>query len=320
MAHELESVEGKVCMAYSGEPGWHGLGTRVSNDLTPEEMMKAAGVDWKVRELKTYAEMKIQGKTTRIPTGMKALIRETDNKILTQVGSNWNPVQNADAFEFFSEFVSAGDMEMHTAGSLKGGKIVWALAKIDDNFELFGGDKVESYLLFSNPHMYGKTIDVKFTPIRVVCNNTLTFAISQQAKNQVKWNHRKQFDAEQVKKVLNIAKNKMSDYKKTAEILGAKVTTKDVMVKYFGELLGTSKKEGKDLSRNAERALELVSTQPGADFAKDSMWSVYNAVTYLVDHELGRNVDNRMTSAWFGQNAGLKQRALSKALEFADVV
>ena len=112
----------------------------------------------------------------------------------------------------------------------------------------------------------------------------------------------------------------MSDYKKTAEILGAKVTTKDVMVKYFGELLGTSKKEGKDLSRNAERALELVSTQPGADFAKDSMWSVYNAVTYLVDHELGRNVDNRMTSAWFGQNAGLKQRALSKALEFADVV
>lgn len=315
--HEIEMVDGKAAMAYAGEVPWHGLGVPVSDNLTPTEMMDAAGVNWKVRELKTYAEMKIDGKTTRLPTGMKALVRETDGKVLTQVGTGWKPVQNEEAFNFFTDFVEAGDMKMHTAGSLKGGQIVWALAKTEDSFTVFDGDKVESYLLFSNPHQYGKTIDIKFTPIRVVCNNTLTLALGMSATNQVKLNHRAEFDAENVKKIMGLAKAKMDDYKKTAEILGATKVNTDVMVKYFGDLLGTSVKKDKDLSRTGQRAMELLEVQPGADFAKGTMWSAYNAVTYLVDHELGRSVDTRLTSAWFGVNARLKQNALESALAIA---
>ena len=116
---------------------------------------------------------------------MKALVRSSDNKVLTNIGQIWNPVQNEEAFEFFSEYVLAGDMEMHTAGSLKGGQMVWALAKVKESFDLFGGDKVESYLLFSNPHLYGKSIDIRFTPIRVVCNNTLSLSLEQQAERSI---------------------------------------------------------------------------------------------------------------------------------------
>ncbi len=83
------------------------------------------------------------------------------NKILTNVGGDWNPVQNADAFEFFSEYVLAGDMEMNTAGSLKGGRNVFALAKVKESFDILGSDQVDSYLLFSNPHEYGKAVDVQ---------------------------------------------------------------------------------------------------------------------------------------------------------------
>ena len=132
-------------MAYAGQVPWHGLGVPVSNDLTPNQMMVKAGVDWKVQEVDTFVRFNNQ----EMATGQKALVRETDGRILTTVGENWNPVQNEDAFNFFSEYCMSGDMEMHTAGSLKDGQMVWALAKVKDSFEIFGGDRVDSYLLFS---------------------------------------------------------------------------------------------------------------------------------------------------------------------------
>ena len=195
MAHLVET------MAYAGEVPWHGLGVPVSNDLTPVQMQEKAGLDWQVREVESFIEF--DGK--RMPTGQKSLVRETDGKILTNVGENWNPVQNDKAFEFFHEFVLSGDMEMHTAGSLKGGQMVWALAKVKDSFVINGRDRVDSYLLFSNPHQYGKSIDIRFTPIRVVCNNTLTFSLDSKSDASVRVGHRVEFDADAAKKAIGIA-------------------------------------------------------------------------------------------------------------------
>ena len=213
MAHQVET------MAYAGEVPWHGLGVEVSNDLTPNQMMKKAGLDWTVDQIDSYATLP-NGK--KVATGMKALVRSSDNKVLTNIGQIWNPVQNEEAFEFFSEYVLAGDMEMHTAGSLKGGQMVWALAKVKESFDLFGGDKVESYLLFSNPHLYGKSIDIRFTPIRVVCNNTLSLSLAEQAERSIKVGHRGSFNADEVKKALGIASDKLKTYKEMAEFLGSK--------------------------------------------------------------------------------------------------
>lgn len=314
MAHELEMINGKAQMAYVGELPWHGLGTQVDPDIAPREMMVAAGVDWKVREMESFVELNGE----KIATGMKALVRESDNKVLTQVGKNWHPVQNEEAFEFFSEFVEAGKMKMHTAGSLKDGQIIWALAKVDDDFELFNGDKVESYMLFSNPHQYGKSIDVRFTPIRVVCNNTLTLSLNQSAENAVKLNHRKAFDAEEVKDMLGVARFKMNQYKEMAAFLGSRRTTEETMKQYFGHLMGMSNKNEGELSRTAQRAMEVVIEQPGANFAEGSWWSAFNAVTYMTDHELGRSADTRLQSAWYGSNRKLKTQALELALEMAE--
>ena len=159
-------------MAYAGELPWHGLGTKVSENISVDDMMKEAGLDWEVQKVPAYAELNGE----KIHSGHDMLIRTSDNTALDMVSGNWNPVQNIEAFEFFDDFVRSGDMQMHTAGSLKGGQIVWGLAKVNDSFELFGGDKVDSYLLFTNPHRFGQSIDVRFTPIRVVCNNTLTLS------------------------------------------------------------------------------------------------------------------------------------------------
>jgi phage/plasmid-like protein (TIGR03299 family) len=316
MAHQVET------MAYAGEVPWHGLGVPVSNDLTPAQMMDKAGLDWNVREVESFIEF--DGK--RMPTGLKSLVRETDGRILTNVGENWNPVQNETAFEFFSEFVMAGDMEMHTAGSLKDGQMVWALAKVKSDFELFGGDRVESYLLFSNPHQYGKSIDVRFTPIRVVCNNTLTLSLDQKAEKSVRIGHRVEFDPSSVKEALGIAAEKLNTYKDMAEFLGKKRFTADSYIEYLNTVFprtADKKVQGRDLSidtlsRNAKLAYDSLESQPGAEFAEGSWWQAFNSVTFITDHVQGRNADNRLYSSWFGGNQVRKRDALKTAIEYAE--
>lgn len=320
MAHELEIVNGEAQMAYAGDLPWHGLGTKVSNDLTPQQMMQKAGVDWRVQEVESF----INFNDEMVPTGQKSLVRETDGKILTNVGKDWHPVQNEQAFEFFNEYVLAGDMEMHTAGSLKGGNYVWALAKVKESFDLFGGDQVDSYMLFSNPHVYGKSIDIRFTPIRVVCNNTLTFAINSQAQRAVKVGHRTAFNADSVKATMGIAHEKFAKYKEMAQFLGQKRFSVDSLMQYYNEVFpltsGQTKQEevnADTISRMAKQAYSVLETQPGAEFAEGSWWQAFNSVTYVTDHMQGRNADNRLHSQWFGQNQLRKIKAAEKAVEFA---
>jgi len=318
MAHEVET------MAYAGEVPWHGLGVPVSNDLTPAQMMKKAGLDWTVEQIDSY----VMVGDKQVPTGMKALVRSSDNKVLTNIGQAWNPVQNEDAFNFFSEYVMKGDMEMHTAGSLKGGQLVWALAKVKESFDLFGGDTVESYLLFSNPHKYGFSIDVRFTPIRVVCNNTLSLSLEAKAERSVKVGHRTEFNANEVKKALGIASAKLHEYKDMAEFLGSKRYSIDSLVEYYNTVfprtadkrVQNQKLSVETLSKNAKAAFDAIEQQPGAKFAEGSWWQAFNSVTYVTDHLQGRNADNRLYSSWFGGNQVRKRDALKTALQFAEKV
>jgi phage/plasmid-like protein (TIGR03299 family) len=313
----IEMVNGKAQMAYSGDTPWHGLGVKVPSDLTPEQILQAAGLDWNVYKAPAFAN--IDG--VDVDVGHSALVRSNDNKVLDVVSNDWNPVQNSQAFDFFDEFVMAGDMEMHTAGSLRDGQIVWGLAKIKESFELFKGDQIDSYLLFTNFHKYGFSTDVRFTPIRVVCNNTLTLSLSTAIERMVKISHRKQFDPSNVKDMLGIATDKLVKYKEMAEFLGSKKAKHESVVEYFERIFPlTSKKENDTVkqSRNAKIALDILHTQPGHEYAEGSWWQPFNAVTFMTDHIIGRSNDGRLASSWYGVNKNLKIKALELALEMAE--
>ena len=316
MAHELEIVDGKAQMAYVGALPWHGLGTKVEGDITPDQFQKVAGLDWTVekQDMHTVNGVKVPNK--------QALVRTSDNTVLDTVGSGWNPVQNSEAFDFFQEYVMAGDMEMHTAGSLKNGQLVWALAKTNESFELFKGDVTENYFLFTNPHQFGKAINIRMTPIRVVCNNTLTLSLSAKSDSMITVNHRKEFDVEEVKEQMGIAREKMEQYKSMAEFLGSKRYSPDNVVNYFNEVFGSPAKSDDKIftSRNAKIAHENLQEQPGAEFAEGSWWQAFNSVTHMTDHLQGRSTDGRLTSAWYGRNRKVKLKALDKALEYAEKV
>lgn len=316
MAHALEMINGEAQMAYRLTKGvpWHGLGVPVSDDMTPIEMMKAAGLDWTVKKVESFVEHNGE----QIPTGQQALVRETDGKILTNVGGNWNPCQNETAFNFFNDFVSAGDMVMDTAGSINDGRMVFAAADVKDGFTVFGGDEVKGYLLFSNPHQYGKCIDVKFVMTRVVCNNTLSMALTEKSQPAVRLSHRNEFDASVVNELLGISHTRVQQFKEAAEFLGSKRYTDEAYIRFLGKVFGTSSQEDKVLSRTGERAFEIVETQPGADFKPGSWWNALNAVTYMTDHELGRSDDARASSSLFGANSRKKLDALNLAVEMAE--
>jgi len=314
MAHEIEFVNGVAQMAYAGETPWHGLGAQVSNDLTPRQIMQKAGLDWTVEkeDVFTASGVKVPGK--------KALVRD-DGKILDMVGDDWNPVQNDQAFEFFSEFVLAGDMEMNCAGSLKDGKNVFALAKIKESFSILGEDQVDSYLLFSNPHQYGKAVDIRFTPIRVVCNNTLTFSLNSKSKNFVKVGHRSTFDADMVKEQMGLASEKFAQYKEMAEFLSTRRFNTESLMQYYNEVFPHREQRTvsafEELSRTAQLAASNLETQPGAEFGQGTWWQAFNSVTYMTDHIQGRSAESRLNNQWFGYNQGRKINAANKAVEFA---
>lgn len=313
MAHMVETI------AYTGQTPWHGIGVSVEDDLSVEEMIEAAGLCWSVSKYPTF----YKENSKDIATGKFALVRDTDMKFLSNVSDGWEPCQNVDAFSVFDEFVKRNELEMHTAGSLKSGQLVWGLAKMKDKFALFDNDVTEQYLLLVNPHVFGQGIHVRSTPIRVVCNNTLSFALGQASNVQATQNHRSVFDAERMKEAIGIAREKLTSYHKMAEYLSTKTYTDDMFKDFLNQVFPTYSKEEKtgdviELSRNARRAFEIVETQPGAEFGRGTWWQAFNSVTYLTDHELGRNSDTRLQSAWFGVNKDRKNMALELAIEYAE--
>ena len=332
-------------MAYAGEVPWHGLGVQVDSNLTPKEMLVEAGLDWSVskREIFTYDNADPDKSEDLIMApNHSLLVRDSDNTIFGPCGPKFIPTQNEDAFTFFKKFTDAGKMTMETAGSLKDGRQIWGLAKVDESFTLPGDDRVLGNLLVSVSHEWGKSNEIRFTPIRVVCNNTLSMALADRTQPHFKMPHTRAFDADLIKTAedaLGLASNRMKEYKEAAEFLCTKKYNKDTVVSYIADLmqpklamqqklLEQSKTEKTYLARATmldefqrapSKVYEALEQQPGANLKSSSgtWWGAMNAVTFVVDHKWGHDRDAAMHIAWFGARASLKTKAMTTALDYA---
>ena len=161
-------------MMYVREKPWHGLGTMVEEAPTSLDALKLSGLDW------TVEQKDIQVVDGEVVPNVKANIRSSDNKVLGIVSDRYKIVQNVDAFAFTDALIG-GDVHYETAGSLKDGKQIWLLAKLPDR-EIVG-DRTETYCCFTNTHDGSGAIRVCMTPVRVVCNNTLNFALQHATRS-----------------------------------------------------------------------------------------------------------------------------------------
>ena len=155
------------------QPVWHGLGVIISEAPTSADALRIAGLDWEVK----MGEALLQTQDGKIiQTGRKYTYRDSDNMPLGMVSGQYSIVQNKEAFEFTDELIGTGEVTYETAGSLDNGKKVWMLANLPETSIL--GDATVPYLLFSNSHDGSSSVRVTATPVRVVCQNTLNFALA----------------------------------------------------------------------------------------------------------------------------------------------
>lgn len=164
MSHEIES------MAYNMENGvpWHGLGEAVDGAMDGEAALVRSGLMWGVEKRSIYVDGQ------EVP-GFAATVRTTDDKVLGVVGERYRIVQNREAFAWTDALLGEG-VKYETAGSLRGGKRVWMLARIEEPFKV-AGDDTFTYLCFTNSHDGTSAVRVALTPIRVVWANTLAWAL-----------------------------------------------------------------------------------------------------------------------------------------------
>ena len=288
---------------------WHGIGVDVDAKLSSREMLYKAKLDWEV------------------------------SKIPSQRPKSYG---NQETLRFFKGFFEAGEAEIETVGGLDAARILWGLARLNENFTLKGGDEVKGYLLLASRDEGREKIEIHFLIVRESCHNMLK--ISSNAKPRIKnifrrtfkptfpfLNQKAQtFDDEMITKVKEIiahGREAISAFADDARLLADKEVDETMAWRFMFDVFQPEtvedistlgEKELEELAENKTKlAIEAFSQAPGQELQSANMtaWGLLNAVTYIIDHHLGSNQDSRLRQAWFGPNAKLKKRAFSLALE-----
>lgn len=317
MAHEIEIVNGVVSHFFVGQTPWHGLGTKLDAPPTVEEGIRAAGLDWQVG-------LKPLVTTDGIAVDHRATYRISDGKIFGVVGPGYTPLQNTESFSWFQPLISSGEVSLHTAGSLQEGRKVWVLAKINQPaLEIADGDTVERFVLLSNSHDGTRAVRAGFTPIRVVCANTLRLAhdAGSDENKLVKILHTKNVTTalDTLRETMLIANSRFEASAEQYRKLARFSVSKNDLRKYVKIVLGVEKEDEKDLPAQTMNKIReiLVLAEKGRGNDGKTLWSGYNGVTEYLGTGYGRTQEGRLDALWFGQNVALSQKALDVALTMA---
>lgn len=313
MAHEIEN------MFSVRQTPWHGLGHIVQDAPTVHEAIRLAGLNWTVSR-RPVMVVNPDGTQTEA-VGYKSIVRDSDESIFGILSEDYTPLQNSEAFEFFNPFVEKGLATFETAGSLRGGRNVWILAKLNKApIEVGKGDAVNKYLLLSNGHDGGMAVRIGFTPIRVVCANTLAISHNSKDSRLIRVMHSKSVGqrVEQLQEVINAADARFEATAEQYKELSKHNVNKKDLEKYVEIVFGLQD-ERKELAKDRMMAdiTRLFETGRGQDLkaAKGTYWGLYNAVTEYLSYERGRSEDTRLFSLWFADAARTNDKALHTALE-----
>lgn len=170
------------------ETPWHRLGTVTDDVLTAQDALVTAGLDWSVKLEPIYFQT--QQESIKNIANKFAVVRQTDESCYGVVGNRYTPVQNLDAFNFMDTLVDSGDAKYETAGSLNGGATIFIQMRLNTILPI-DNDEVLPYMLLTNSHDGSGALKVLMTPVRVVCSNTLRWALSKPTKNSISLRHTK---------------------------------------------------------------------------------------------------------------------------------
>lgn len=324
MAHEIAIVNGQASMAYFGQTPWHGLGQKLENPATAAEAITVAGLNFTVdlQPLITVDGIEVSQR--------KGVIRSDTNAVLGVVGNSYVPIQNAAAFDFLDAVVAEGEVRYHTAGALGKGERIWMLAKLPGHIRVNNTDDItEKFLLLSNSYDGTSALRVYFTPVRVVCANTLAAAERRSRGQGVTIMHKGDLSAKvrEAQKILGLAARFYDDIQVGVNHLASYKPTAVQLADYFRQLYPDPVEGNKSRAENVRQELFRLFEEgmgqklPGV---QHTSWAAFNAVTEWIDHHRPTRAinaeqrrDRRLSSAWFGSGANLKAQAWQLALDMA---
>ena len=303
---------------------WHGKGEPVEGLATAEEAIEKGGLDWEVEK----RQVSVEG-IGDVPDTF-ATVRTDTYEPLGIVGNKYTPLQNKDAFKFFDSIVGEGNAVYETAGALSGGKRVWLLAKLPGHIRVLNDDITDKYLLLSNGHDGVSVVQALFTPVRVVCNNTLNAAL-RNMKNMISVRHTSTVDSqlERAGEIIRKQEVYFDLMQQSMEAMTKVSFDESRTVDYFERVFEKGKyakkkvdpESGEEEKQSKWRGLDtlkdLAENGAGTDIAgvRGSLYGAFQAVTEYVDH--GRNYrgkTDRMEACIYGNGAGIKRDAMKVAM------
>jgi len=324
MAHNLATTNGKIAMAYWGETPWHKLGTKLDQPATAAQAIEAARLNYQVDLVQLFTE------DDRPVPNRKAVFRTDSRQVLGTVGPSYVPLQNVECFSFLDAVVADGGLRYHTAGALGQGERIWLLAKLPGHIRVKNSDDItDKFLLLNTAHDGTSSLRCHFTPIRVVCQNTLAVAERNGRGQGISITHKGDLAAKvrEAQKVLGLATKFYDDIQTKIDRLANFYPTPAQVGDFFRTLYPDQPDAQNKRAQNVRaELLQLFEQGMGQDIPgiRHSAWAALHAVTEYVDHlrpTRGRSdlerASRRLQSQWFGSGARLKARAWDLALAMA---
>jgi phage/plasmid-like protein (TIGR03299 family) len=311
MAHELETQNGAASFASFREPAWHGLGTVFMEEKNTAEMLAAANLNnWNVR----LVDVEIPNTLTSDKSYQYVVRTNPTNNnqtdVLGVVGERYVPLQNEDLFAFGDNILDGGG-RWETAGSIKGGRVVFGSLALERETVLDPSgvsDKVKTYLLINTSHDGSIAIQASITPVRVVCANTLNLALgSKRGKNAVKQSFKIRHTQSATGRV-QIARETLglaNKYMDAFDLMAKTMIEKEITAQQFNDIVLAvyPKPEG-------EKKIALTKWQNKIDLINDiytgefngmianTAWGAMNALTERLDwHRSARGGNNESVLA-----------------------
>lgn len=314
MSHELDMSNNRVNFAFVGENAWHGLGNRLTEDASIETWTQEAGLGFTV--LKAPVQYIIPGQAPQQMPDRSVLYRHDTLAPLGLVTGVYKIVQPKDIMEFMRKICALRGFKMETAGSIYGGAKVWALARIGEDAQIVGNDKVSPYVFIVTSFDGSYATTVMFTSVRVVCRNTVGFAMSagEHAASTIRIPHASHFNPEQVKAELGIGVSLWEKWVARSQRMAEEAISAERADEILVEALkGSSEKDEADIreSKAYVTIMKLfggngIASHDDATGTRRTKWGLINATTEYFDHHVGRKAEARFRSSLLGQGGAIK--------------
>ncbi|ANI90125.1 alpha/beta hydrolase [Arachidicoccus ginsenosidimutans] len=313
------------------EKAWHNLGLVVTEYPTSREAIQFAGLDYEVCKLPNIH--RLADGITEIVSDNSFFTYRTDNNIVLgdKLSADYEVVQNAEAFTFFDSIVGGDGILYETAGALGNGERIFITAKLPSYIKVGSDDVIEKYIFLTTSHDGSGSITAAFTPVRIVCQNTLNAAL-RNCSNVVRIRHtaNAQEKLKEAHKIMGIA-NKLSEeldgiFNRWAKV---RITDKDIL-KLIQQALAPSKEVLKAVQTGGELSTvfnnvcndafmyAMTSPTQQTETTKGTLFGAYNAVTgYFQNVRQYKDEESKLESILFGTTMQKTQAAFNLCSAFA---